>query len=344
MQYSADFWKNLLSGQGPTYQTLEGTGKVNNAARDWANKSTYADWVRGTVGMGDSARGTFMGLDTKNPAPIQGTTAGGEGDGSAYNLADPNYGWGRPQDREYLQTDNSRFDEGIVGRHYYDNAGKHDRSVILNDPANIRDESWGDFIKSPEMMAFLAIAGGMSALPGGPFGGPTGTVGSGSGFVGEGATSGIGAWDGAAGSGVIGEGAVGGGAGGFIGEGATSGIPGWDGLAGSGVGGGGLPGGGLTGMEGGIPPNPYTGGGGGLLGGKAFTLPGIGDVSWMDLLKVGGVLGGGLAGAQGNEQNQTVTKELPDYLKGPVTGQNGLLSSADRLMQHQLYGTPFAPR
>lgn len=143
---------------------------------------------------------------------------------------------------------------------------------------------------------------------------------------GLGAMGGLAMLPGGALSGAFGSGAGGVGSGaGFVGEGAASGIGAWDAaLGGSMLEGAGAAGAGAA--------------AGGASGGLSSLLGGLGSAkSW---LPVAATVLGGLAGSQGKKESVTQSKELPPYLVGPVTGKNGLLSSADRLMQSQLYGTP----
>jgi hypothetical protein len=130
-------------------------------------------------------------------------------------------------------------------------------------------------------------------------------------FLGEGIASGIGAWDGAmaaAGAGAGGAGAAGaaGGGGGigggvgngaFLGEGVASGVPAWDAAA------------------------TAAGSGGGLLS----SLGGA-----KNLLGIGSTLLGAAAGAKGQDASSTTSKDIPEWLKPYITGNNGLLSQTQQ--------------
>jgi hypothetical protein len=192
----------MTPGVGQKYRRVEGSGAINNDALDFARTATYADLVRGSVGQGDMERGTFQAIN-----PETGMQYGGMGatpgdtvvTGAAFDLSDPYYGFGKPEDRLYRQTDSSRFDDGMMASHFYDPTGAHKYSEILNDPAGIGKFTSGDLQFG---ISGLAAMGGLMAL--GPMlgaqmaGGAVGSgaaAGSGAGFIGEGAASGIGAWD-----------------------------------------------------------------------------------------------------------------------------------------------------
>jgi hypothetical protein len=303
----------LTPGQGPQYQQFQGSGTVNQGLSSWlqANPNSPTSFASGFGRTLASLENPFQGTNGQDgelstgPQYLQG----------AFGV-DPTK---KPEDYQYFQWDDSRMDDGLSSVDFYNNQGKHTRTDLYNDPGTI---STGFAPGDLSLLAGgLAAMGGLMALPGGAFStmfGGGGATGSGAGFVGEGAASGIPGWDGAlAGAGAGDVGAVGSGAG-FLGEGVSSGIPGWDGAVGSGVAGAGSGAGGL-----------------GSTISKA-----LGNLGWKDWLKIGSVGLGALAGGQGSQKSVTETKELPEYLRGPVTGPNGLLNSANSLMQHQLYGSP----
>jgi hypothetical protein len=313
-----DFY-GMTPGVGPKFNRLQGTGQVDQNALamlqglDRQNSNPFFDAFRQGYTLTPSA--TFGQVQAGG-----GATAGGDTGGITSGWADMGHTY-RPQDflagrsTNFGDSPTSRFDDGMEMVNWYDNRGKNTYTDVINDPANLGKFTAGDL---GLIVSGLGAMGGLAMLPGGALSGVFGSgggVGSGAGFVGEGAASGIGAWDAALAGATPGQlGAVGSGAG-FIGEGVSSGVPGWDSAL------SGAASGGAT----------TTTGLGKLLG----SIGGLKD--WAPVL--GAVLGG-VAGSKGQEQSQTTTRELPEYLRGPVTGRNGLLSSADRLMQHQLYGTP----
>lgn len=123
-----------------------------------------------------------------------------------------------------------------------------------------------------------------------------------------------------------------GGSGAFLGEGAASGIPSWDmaglsemGLAGEGA---------FTGTN--VLGGAATGSGiGGATAGAAAAGGGF-LKSMGGLLGPAATLGGALLGAQGNKNEQTMTKTMDPRLDGPVYGTGGLIPNATNLMQQQM--------
>jgi hypothetical protein len=75
----------------------------------------------------------------------------------------------------------------------------------------------------------------------------------------------------------------------------------------------------------------------GLSGGPLSTMAGVGGTS-----ALGGLLGpaatllGGLAGAQGTDAEQTTKKDISDWLKPYITGENGILAQTNNLLQKQM--------
>lgn len=336
-------------GNAPEFQTFAGSGQVDSAARDFIKGIRNSpDW--GAVVRSQATPDGFTIVDKNDPNPWLGgagifrtgteaDNAGGDEFWRTMNqMSTGNFD---PNSRYFVRQDASRVEDGLYKRDYYDGAGKHAKSEILNDPNSIGAFTPGDL---QMIISGLAAMGGVAALG-------AGMTAAGAGTVGAETAGGIGAASGDAGlmyAGADGVGGVAGLGGGATVEGVGSALGGLEGVAGA----GGIIGapvastagaGAVSGLGAGsaAPTSAGSGtSGGGLLSGTAFNVPGLGNVSWTDLLKFGSVLAGAAAGGQGNEQTTTSTRELPDYLKGPVAGPNGLLSSANSLMQHQLYGTP----
>jgi hypothetical protein len=308
---------SLVPGMGPHFQRLQGTGQVDQGmAQTIGGMRTGIDALASGMPLYDSASFNSAEVGRPSSQPIglwYGYAGNNQEDNAAQNVwnltnnanLDRNaYLYGRP--------DASRVEDGLSRTDYFDAKGKHKYTDVLNDPGTVGAFTPGDLgLIASGLGAMAGVYGIGNLLSSGIANAAT----SGAGFVGEGAASGIPGWDAALAGATPGElGAVGTGAG-FIGEGAASGIPGWDAAIGGATAGEVGAGGGLSGLLGG-------------LGGAKSWLP------------VAATVLGGLAGSKGQQQSQTQTRELPPYLQGPVTGKNGLLSSADRLMQHQLYGTP----
>lgn len=190
------------------------------------------------------------------------------------------------------------------------------------------DKIWNTAIP---LLTSMFIGGGLAGAAGyGPMAGggaSPGAVGSGAGFVGEGAASGIPGWDAAlagspswtsAGGMTAGAGSANGmwdmtGSAGSAGGGVVPPNPyvGAGGAAATGgAGAGGAAGGGV------VPPNPYAATG--ALGGLQNILNGNGSLNnWLGL---GSTLLGALSGGQGQQDNASVTKQLPQFLQTPVAG------------------------
>jgi hypothetical protein len=81
-----------------------------------------------------------------------------------------------------------------------------------------------------------------------------------------------------------------------------------------------------------------TGAAGALTGGSALTnvLAGGAGAGLGGLLGPAATLLGGLAGAQGQDAEQTTKRDIPDWLKPYITGENGLLAQANSLLQKQM--------
>lgn len=246
----------------------------------------------------------------------------------------------------------------------YDKEGNYIESKLPQGMGH--DKPWRDAAILAAVVASAGLAGYASAGAGAAgAGGGAGATGGAGAFEGYGVASGIGAEGGGAA-------AAGGGAAGSYGSGASgadmSAFYGDYGSTGGTYGGASgvtdLGGGVSMGADGSItstgagsvtgtppPANPYygsatsaagTGGSGstlsGMMGQSAFTAPGIGSVSYGDLLKLGMTAYGAYSGSQGQEQTTTSTKELPEWLQGPVYGQGGVVPASQSLMNQQLYG------
>jgi hypothetical protein len=235
-------------------------------------------------------------------------------DGRTYDRRDAGYmgydynptDWTDPRTQESQSLFNGQsFDE-------YGKDGTFSNSGVFT---GIEDRNkYGDMIGALSILAMPFAAAGLGA-------GAAGAAGAGAGagaggmvngaFLGEGIASGIGAWDGAmaaAGAGAGGAGAAGaaGGGGGigggvgngaFLGEGVASGVPAWDAAA------------------------TAAGSGGGLLS----SLGGA-----KNLLGIGSTLLGAAAGAKGQDASSTTSKDIPEWLKPYITGNNGLLSQTQQ--------------
>jgi hypothetical protein len=235
-------------------------------------------------------------------------------DGRTYDRRDAGYmgydynptDWTDPRTQESQSLFNGQsFDE-------YGKDGSFSNSGVFT---GIEDRNkYGDMIGALSILAMPFAAAGLGA-------GAAGAAGAGAGagaggmvngaFLGEGIASGIGAWDGAmaaAGAGAGGAGAAGaaGGGGGigggvgngaFLGEGVASGVPAWDAAA------------------------TAAGSGGGLLS----SLGGA-----KNLLGIGSTLLGAAAGAKGQDASSTTSKDIPEWLKPYITGNNGLLSQTQQ--------------
>lgn len=355
MAYPYDL-STMTPGQGPVFQTIEGSGKVDPNALNWLKQFVRTDaWspelAANAMGVTLPNSYAMVKHDDPNAWLGRGVTTdandGAAGSNLLYEHSSPGFD---AKKYDYVREDASRVNDGLYSRDYFDAGGKHTKSEIMNDPASLGKFTSGDL---GMVLGGLGAIGGVYALPM---------------LLGGGAAAGGGASFGVVDQGLVGAGldgvSLGGGAGSgaFLGEGVSSGIPAWDGsLSGAGSwssAGGLVPGNGpgWSGLTPEPPPaNPGMGSGSGAtagggttasggaasggsgMSGTAFSLPGIGDVSWLDLLKVGGGLAGALAGAKGSDQSVTTTKELPDYLKEPVAGNGGLIPNVSWLMNQQLH-------
>jgi hypothetical protein len=365
---------SLIPGMGPHFQRLQGTGQVDQGmAQTIGGMRTGIDALASGMPLYDSASFNSAEVGRPSSQPIglwYGYAGNNQEDNAAQNVwnltnnanLDRNaYLYGRP--------DASRVEDGLSRTDYFDAKGKHKYTDVLNDPGTVGAFTPGDFgLIASGLGAMAGVYGignmltagignaaagagaaGAEAGGGSLLGGTLEPIGGSAFEVGLGNTA-AGAAGGGAGFGGA-TGALGAGAGGIsaLPYGATlateAGLESLLGGIGGAAGLGGGVGAGLgsalgEGAAGGAAVEGGKAAAGGVLGKTAFALPGVGDVTWGNLLTLGSVLGGGLAGSKGQQQSQTQTRELPPYLQGPVTGKNGLLSSADRLMQHQLYGTP----
>jgi hypothetical protein len=120
---------------------------------------------------------------------------------------------------------------------------------------------------------------------------------------------------------------------GVEGIGGVGGMMGAEGLGAAGGGGAILSGGAPAGFAG---AGGAAAGGGAAASGGGSLLSGLGSIGGSDLLKYGSMLAGAVSGGQGQQQSQTTTRELPDYLKEPVAG--GLIPQVNWLMGQQMNG------
>lgn len=240
----------------------------------------------------------------------------------------------------------------------YDSKGRYVGGQI---PHGLGDDK---FATSAAIIAAMVASAGMAGAAMAPAAATTmggvGAAGAGGATFGVVDTSLIGAgMEGLGGIGAAGAGSAGAGAldlGGGISMGADGAIGGSSGL---GVGGSsisnagileGVGAGGLNSAAGGAigvaPPTapgygaPVAGSGSGsgltgALNQPLFEVPGIGGVSGQNLLGLGSTLMGGLSGGKGQSSEQTTTRDLPEYLQGPV---GGLVGQANSLMNQQMGG------
>jgi hypothetical protein len=205
----------------------------------------------------------------------------------------------------------------------------------------------GEFLTALAMMAApiamtVAGAGAAGAAGAGAAGGGAGAAGAGGmvngAFLGEGALSGIGAWDGAlAAAGAGGTGAMGAGA-----DGLMNGLNGSDIMSDAFVSNGGVGAGGFGGTNGSYMSNLLSGSGdlgsrvmggtgaGGTGAGSAASTAASAAGTGSNLLGIGSTLLGAAAGAKGQEQSSTQTKDIPEWLKPYITGDGGLLSQTQQ--------------
>jgi hypothetical protein len=227
----------------------------------------------------------------------------------------------------------------------YDRTGKY---VGGNLPMSMGDDQFNKHALTTALMVASAGLGG-AALAGAQAGGGIGAGLAGASnpvIAAEAAGLGAGGLGSMGSAGLGGAGAVGGGLGtgngAFLGEGIQSGIPAWDGAAGGAAGGfGTVP---LSGV--GAPTAPGIGAPGGAAGGSSglkgmlgqelFSIPGLGGVTGSNLLQIATPLLGALSGSQGQEVTQTQTKELPEWLQGPVYGPGGVIPQSQWLMGQQM--------
>jgi hypothetical protein len=183
----------------------------------------------------------------------------------------------------------------------YDRTGKY---VGGNLPMSMGDDQ---FNKTGALIAAMVASAGLAGAALGP-------------------AAGAGAGGGAAGAG-------GAGAMGVEGIGGVGGMMGAEGLGAAGGGGAILSGGAPAGFAG---AGGAAAGGGAAASGGGSLLSGLGSIGGSDLLKYGSMLAGAVSGGQGQQQSQTTTRELPDYLKEPVAG--GLIPQVNWLMNDQMNG------
>lgn len=319
----------MTPGEGSKFQRLQGTGQVDNS-------------ILGVVGgLNDGNNAYFQAMrNGLTLAPNSAFTQdysnfnGGAADGQAGVGVTPNeFSWfGRtinPSDyllgrsTNFGDGPNSRFDDGLEMVNWYDNKGKNKYTDVINDPANMGKFTGGDL---GLILSGLAAMGGLAMLPGGALSGAFGSgVGSGAGGIGAAAGD-----AGAMYAGLDGAAGVAGLGGGATVSGVGSALGGLEGLAGAA---------GVIGAP--VASTAGLAAAGGGLSSLASLLPSLGGSgglsSWLPLVST---VVGGLAGSKGTNKSVTETRELPEYLRGPVTGKNGLLSSADQLMQYQMRGTP----
>jgi hypothetical protein len=318
-------------------------GENSFSAADNAYGKDYTDQLRGMAGyqyQGKDGQDYWINQNTRRNNVDQESQATNAqdylfGGASGQGRADGEKSYGVTRYNPDFKGDGSAYNGYMFDA--YDKDGK-----FVGNRMSYTDGDKG--FQKMGVMSALAMLGLGAA--GGLFGGAAGGLGgSGAGFVGEGAASGIGAWDGAlagasSGSAALGGAGAAGGAidlGGGLGMGADGAITGATPGAASG-----LTNAGIMESVGAGAGSAGAGAGTGLknlLGKELFSVPGLGGVTGSNLLQLAVPLLGALGGSQGTQNTQTQTRELPDYLKGPVAGPGGLIDQAGGLMNQQLNGS-----
>lgn len=339
-----DKWKSVKDGTmgydpkaGDVPMLLNGDGQTYNP--DWVAAQGRAS--DGFMYVGDDGKRYII---HNQPASLGGAIEP-EGSGAKlpFDLPDPRY------TVTALHQNNERIGYNGIPHDMFDMQGNYTGTQV---PQNIgHDKFWRDAAIMAGMVATAGL-GGVYMAP--ALGSGTAAAGA---TLGEGALAASGGYGVAAGTAGaaatnaaaagVGSAAASGGSGAFLGEGVESGVAAWDGAAGGAAGGYGTvplagvgaptaPGLGATGTAG---ATGASGGINGMLGQSAFSLPGIGSVSYTDLLKYGLTAAGALGGSQGQEAETTSTKEIPEWLREPVYGQGGLIPQSQWLLQQQM-GNP----
>jgi hypothetical protein len=357
-------WRDMTTGQrlgadGAAF--LQDANKngidMNAASTEDPNYQRMLQAMHSYTYKGDDGKNYMIGGNYNRGGPTDQEAAAS----SKYDLAFGGVvdGAGRkPGEMSYSTTQFKPDWGGDMGAYngsafdFYDKNGKY---VGGNVPTSLGDDQFAKttaamiaMVALPALAAYMAPAAGAAT--------------TGAGFVGEGAASGVGAWDAAlastpswtAGAGAAAPAAAAGdavsGNGAFLGEGVQSGVPAWDGAAGAGAGapvagsGGSVGSGGAVGSA--STPNPVTGtpppanpnsiGWSGLFNGQGINGGLQAFMPSADAMQYALPILGALSGSKGQEVTKTETKELPDFLREPVAGQNGLVPNAQWLMQQQL--------
>lgn len=249
-------------------------------------------------------------------------------DGRTYDRRDSGY-----MGYDYNPTD---FDDprtkyqSLFNGQSYDEYGKDGSATNTGTFTGIEDKSkYGDMIASLSIMAlpFLLPALGVGAAGAAGAAGTAGATGAAGAYgaassagmlapAGLGAaSSGTGLWG--AGAAGLGGAAGAAGAAGAYGAGSSAGM---QGLAGSNAAFNGAMAGG-SGLAG-------VGGAAGGAAGAGGLLSSLGSGS--NLLGIGSTLLGAAAGAKGQEQSSSTTRDIPEWLKPYITGNNGLLSQTQQ--------------
>lgn len=361
-----DKWRDMQTGQQLTPEQLANLESLNkngvDASRMWmdngnphgAESQKLYDAMKTYQYKGADGKEYMISGNYNHGGPVdQEAAASSKYDFKFGGMVD---GAGRaPGEMAYSTTEYRPDWDGDLGAYngrgfdFFDKEGKY---VGGNIPGTLGDKAWDRW--QATVLASMALAGAGAYLAPASAGASAGTTGA---TLGEGALAASGnfglnagtagaAGANAAAAGGAGFGTVGatGGDGAFLGEGVQSGVGAWDGAAGGAAGGyGTVP---LQGV--GAPTSPgygSTGGGsmfgsgggssGGMFGGSV-NIPGLGSVATSDIMKIALPLLGAMGGSKGQEQTTTTTKELPEWLKGPVYGPGGLIPQSQWLMNQQL--------
>jgi hypothetical protein len=363
-----DQWRDMQTGQQLTPEQLANLEALNkngfDPSRVWmdngdphgAESQKMYDAMKTYLYKGADGKEYMIGGGFYNGGPQDQETQATNYD---FAFGGVNTQAGRkPGEMSYSATEYRPDWDGDMGAYNgrgFDFFDKNGGYVGGNIPGTLGEKAWDRW--QATVLASMVLAGAGAYLAPAATGASAGTT-AGTATLGEGALAASGnfgvnagtagaAGANAAAAGAGGVGAVGatGGDGAFLGEGVQSGVGAWDGAAGGAAGGyGTVPlqgvgapsyGSGATGSTGGM----FGGGGGSSTGGMfggSVNIPGIGSVATSDIMKYALPLLGALGGSQGQEQTTTSTKELPEWLQGPVYGNGGLIPQSQWLMNQQL--------
>jgi hypothetical protein len=363
-----DKWRDMQTGQQLTPEQVAYINDINkngvDPSRTWmdngdphgAESQKLYDAMKTYTYMGDDGKKYMVGGNYYRGGPVdQEAGASSKYDFMFGGAVD---GAGRkPGEMAYSATAYRPDWDGDLGAYNGQGFDIFDRKgdyVGGNVPSTLGDKSWDRWQLT--VLASMAAAGlgaymapattGTSAVGTGATMGEGALAASGNFGVNAGTAGAAGANAAAAGGAGVGTVGATGGDGAFLGEGVQSGVGAWDGAAGGAAGGyGTVPlqgvgaptasGYGSTGTGSMFGSGSSAGGSGGMFGGSV-NIPGLGSVATSDIMKIALPLLGALGGSEGQEQTTTSTKELPEWLQGPVYGQGGLIPQSQWLMNQQL--------